>query len=190
MYNSIVFSISQNWATITIINFRLLSSLQIETCTHEVRDFTIKNSKSSPWPEGALQWMKRFPQFSFTHLLFVRLFQRPFSPETGQHWDCQLQLWAGTNSRGLRPEPLMMILNKEKMGGRPAPHKERKHASCPPESSSQNLGCWQEKEVHMYMTEVYVLDAETHYFLVRVVTDNSVPQIVKNNARCSMNQSS
>lgn len=83
----------------------------------------------------------------------------------------------------------MTSLSMEKMGGRPAPTKK---ASTPPLLQNPPIGTWvaDRRKGFMYMTEVYVLDAETHYFLVGVVTDNSVLQIVKNNARCSMNKSS
>lgn len=39
------------------------------------------------------------------------------------------------------------------------------------------------------MTKVYALEAETHSFLVRVGTASSVPEIVKNNARCGIKKS-
>lgn len=155
----------------------------------KVRDLKIKKSKILPWPEGAMQRMKRFPQFSFIHLLFAKLFQDRFTWSRGSSELCQLQLWAGTNVKGSDQSSWWRSSTCRNWETDQPPQRMRAPSSLP-ESSSQNQCCWQQPGVHTYMTKVYVLDAETHYFLVGVGTGNSLPQTVKNNARCNINKSS
>lgn len=154
-----------------------------------VRDLIIKNSITLLWLGGIMKWMNRFPQFDFIYLLSARLFQRQLPGDGGElkfvHGSWELaKTVEGSDQSSRGWSSVCKIWEADQ------PRKEGRHASPLPEFFSQNPRCWQRPSVHMHMTKVYVLDAETHYFIVRVGTGNSVPQIVKNNARCGINKSS